>query len=82
VVLGSVLFLIGTGLLFVWLPRLLLLVFAIWGMWLVTVIAFGYLVGVAGHIYRAALYVYATEGVVPVPYTAELMDAAWKVKKH
>jgi hypothetical protein len=36
---------------------------------------------VAGHIYRGALYVYATEGVVPAPYTAELMDAAWKVKK-
>ena len=82
VVLGSVIFLIGTGLLIVCLPRLLLFVFVIWGTWLVAVIAFGYLVSVASHIYRGALYVYASEGVVPAPYTAELMDAAWKVKKH
>ena len=80
-VLASVIFLIGTGLLFVWLPKLLLFVFVLWGMWLVAMIAFGYLVSVAGHIYRGALYVYASEGVVPAPYTAELMDAAWKVKK-
>jgi hypothetical protein len=80
-VLASVIFLIGTGLLLVWLPRLLLFVFVIWGMWLVAMIAFAYLVSVAGHIYRGALYVYASEGVVPEPYTAELMDAAWKVKK-
>lgn len=49
--------------------------------WLVTVLAYGYLIGVAGHVYRCALYVYASEGVVPAPYSAEMMHAAWKVKK-
>jgi hypothetical protein len=51
-------------------------------LWVVALFVYGYLVSVAGHIYRGALYVYASEGVVPAPYTAELMDAAWKVKKH
>jgi hypothetical protein len=32
-------------------------------------------------VYRCALYVYATEGVVPEPYSAELMDSAWSVRK-
>ena len=36
---------------------------------------------IANSVYRCALYVYATEGVVPEPFTPELMDAAWKVKK-
>lgn len=35
----------------------------------------------ANAIFRCALYIYATEGVVPEAYTAELMDAAWSVKK-
>jgi predicted alternative tryptophan synthase beta-subunit len=38
-------------------------------------------VSIADDIFRCALYVYASEGVVPAPYTAELMDAAWKVRK-
>ncbi len=49
--------------------------------WLGTVFALGYLAGVAGDIYRCALYVYASEGVVPAPYTPDHMDAAWKIKK-
>jgi hypothetical protein len=57
-------------------------IFVAVGLWLVAMFAFGYLMSVAGHIYRGALYVYATEGVAPAPYTAELMDAAWKVKKR
>ncbi len=36
---------------------------------------------IANSVYRCALYIYATEGVVPEPFTPELMDAAWKVKK-
>jgi hypothetical protein len=35
----------------------------------------------ANAIFCCALYIYATEGVVPEPYTAELLDAAWRVKK-
>jgi hypothetical protein len=39
------------------------------------------LVAVATDVFRCALYVYASEGVVPQPYTAELLNAGWKVKK-
>lgn len=49
--------------------------------WVLAMITYGYFVGIAGHIYRCSLYVYATEGVVPGPYSTEMMDAAWKVKK-
>ncbi|HVU09599.1 MAG TPA: DUF6159 family protein [Verrucomicrobiae bacterium] len=31
-------------------------------------------------IYRCALYIYATEGVIPEPFDKELLDSAWKVK--
>jgi hypothetical protein len=40
-----------------------------------------YVSGVAGHVYRCALFKYATEGVVPEPYDQDLLDMAWKVKK-
>ncbi len=39
------------------------------------------LMGVANHIYRCALYLYAAEGTVPAPYDRESMDQAWKFKK-
>jgi hypothetical protein len=31
-------------------------------------------------LYRCALYIYATEGVVPETFDKELLDSAWKVK--
>jgi len=31
-------------------------------------------------VYRCALYIYATEGVVPGKFDKELLDSAWKVK--
>jgi hypothetical protein len=40
-----------------------------------------YVSGVAGHVYRCALFKYATEGAVPEPYSQDLLDMAWKVKK-
>ena len=49
--------------------------------WLLSVFVTAFLVSMATHVYRCALYVYASEGVVPEPYTAEMMNAAWKVKK-
>jgi len=52
------------------------------GLWLLATIAISFLVGMATHVYRCALYVYASEGVVPEPYTVEMMNAAWKVKKN
>ncbi len=41
----------------------------------------GLVVSVANDIFRCALYIYASEGVVPEPFDADLMNAAWKIKK-
>lgn len=57
------------------------IIFIAVSVWLIGILTYSYLISVAGHIYRASLYVYATEGVVPAPYTPAMMDAAWKVKK-
>jgi len=35
---------------------------------------------VANSVYRCALYIYATEGVIPGSFDKELLDSAWKVK--
>jgi hypothetical protein len=40
----------------------------------------GLIGSVANPVYRCALYVYATEGVVPDSFDKELLDSAWKVK--
>ena len=48
--------------------------------WVLGLLFMAYVSGVAGHVYRCALYKYATEGVVPEPYNQELLDMAWKVK--
>jgi hypothetical protein len=58
-----------------WIPLGLLLVGA------VVIIAAAVLLNVATDVYRGALYVYASEGVVPTAYTEELMTAGWKRKK-
>lgn len=50
-------------------------------MWIVAVVVASFVVNLATHVYRCALYVYATEGVVPGPYTAEMMNAGWKIRK-
>jgi hypothetical protein len=49
--------------------------------WVLALLLIAYVSGVAGHVYRCALYKYATEGVVPEPYDQDLLDMAWKVKK-
>jgi hypothetical protein len=49
--------------------------------WILVMIVVSFLLGMATHVYRCALYIYASEGVVPGPYTAAMMNAAWKVKK-
>jgi hypothetical protein len=58
-----------------------IIAFLVAGLWVAAMCVFGYIVSVAGHIYRCALYVYASEGVVPTPYSSEMMNMAWKVKK-
>lgn len=49
--------------------------------WLSTIITLSYFVSVANHVYRCALYLYATEQTVPEPYSLELLQMAWKMKK-
>jgi hypothetical protein len=48
--------------------------------WLVGLLAFFFLLNVAGQVYRGALYLYAAEGTPPDPFDAEQMNAAWKLK--
>jgi hypothetical protein len=49
--------------------------------WLFGMFAWAYLTSVASQVYKGALYLYAAEGVVAEPYSQELLDTAWKVKK-
>lgn len=49
--------------------------------WLLGILVYSYLANVASQVYLCALYLYASEGVVPEPYEQELLDQAWKVKK-
>ena len=49
--------------------------------WLLAMFVSSFLINMATHVYRCALFVYASEGVVPVPYTPDMMNAGWKVKK-
>lgn len=41
----------------------------------------GFLSSVANHVYRGALYVYASEGVIPGSFDEDMMNKAWKVRK-
>jgi hypothetical protein len=57
----------------------LLLVFSL--PWLAGLIAYSYLASVASRVYLCALYVYATDGVVPSQFDSEMMNSGWKTKK-
>ncbi len=48
--------------------------------WLLGLFVWAYLTGVASHVYRGALYLYAAEGVIAEPYNQEMLDMAWKYK--
>lgn len=50
--------------------------------WLVAVLAYGYLASIASRVYLCALYLYASEGVVPGYYDAPMMNMAWRMKKR
>jgi hypothetical protein len=50
-------------------------------LWLVGVIAFAYLTSVMSQVYKGALYLYASEGIVAAPYNADMFNSAWKFKK-
>jgi hypothetical protein len=49
--------------------------------WLVALIIYGYVASVASRVYLCALYLYASEGVVPGQFDASLMSMGWKLKK-
>ena len=57
------------------------LIAAAFVIWLLAMLAISYTIGVAGHVFRCALYLYASDGVAPAPYTPDMLNAAWKVKK-
>ena len=48
--------------------------------WLFSLILAAYVLHVASQVYLGALFIYASEGVVPGPFDQEQMDMAWKVK--
>jgi hypothetical protein len=50
--------------------------------WLLGMFVLSYLSSVAGQIYKGALYLYAAEGIVSEPYSAEMLNSAWKFKKQ
>ena len=50
------------------------------GDWLLLAVPLGLIGGVVNPVYRCALFVYATEGVVPDSFDKELLDSAWNVK--
>jgi len=51
-------------------------------LWILASVAFGYVCGVMERIYIGALYIYASEGVVPQGFEEETLDTAWKIRKR
>jgi hypothetical protein len=80
VVLGSLVFL-GVVCVAAYLTGSVLLVFVAAGFWLIGLVLLAYVMSVAGHVFRCALFKYATEGAIPAPYTQDMLDRAWKVKR-
>jgi hypothetical protein len=77
---GSILLWLATGAIAIFLSNArILLVIGV--PWLVSLIAYGYLSGIASRVYLCALYLYAAEGTVPGPYDASMMSIAFKPKK-
>ena len=62
-----------------WAGTLWLLLLAVIGM-LALAVPLSWISGVVNPVYRCALYIYATEGVVPGSFDKDLLDSAWKVK--
>jgi hypothetical protein len=50
-------------------------------LWLIGVVAFAYLTSVMSQVYKGALYLYASDGIVAAPYNADMFNSAWKFKK-
>ncbi len=50
-------------------------------LWVLFLIAYSYVMSVAGQVYKGALYLYATERVVVQPFSQEMLERAWRYKK-
>ena len=51
------------------------------GGWILSMILWSYLMNVAGLVYKGALFLYASEGIVSEPYDQDMLNSAWKYKK-
>lgn len=80
VLLASILFLAGAGVLAMLLHNFWILAGA-GVLWVLGLVAFAYLSSVAAQVYRCALFLYAAEGLVADPFDPELFTLAWKVKQ-
>ena len=49
--------------------------------WLVSMVLWAYVLSVASQIFRCALFLYASQGTLPAPYTDEMVTLAFKMKK-
>lgn len=50
-------------------------------LWFLALLAFTYFMNTAKQVFLCALYLFASEGAVTEPYTADMFNAAWKTKK-
>lgn len=55
---------------------------ALFVLWLAGIMIFSFVINVASQVYKGALFIYATEGVVLEPFTPEHMNMAWKTKRE
>ena len=76
----SILFWVATGAAAYLLSNLWLLLVA-GVLWLLALIADGHIASIASRVYLCALYLYASEGVIPGHYDAPMMSMGWKMKK-
>ena len=53
-----------------------------WIALLAVAVGWSLMLSAAGSVFRCALYVYASEGVIPGDFTEEQMNAAWKIKRR
>ncbi len=49
--------------------------------WFAGMIVLNYVLSVANHVYRCALFLYSTEQTIVQPYNLEMLQMAWKMKK-
>lgn len=50
--------------------------------WFAVLLAFNYVLAVAGHVYRGALYLYAVHGQPPAPFDSSMLNDAWRHRRQ